>query len=162
MTFRTQLAYVAAALTIVVGLIALLNPMAAARLLGLAVSAPRGLSELRSGYGAMLVAMGGLVLWALPMRPATAPLLRTLALLVGAAALGRVTSMALDAVFGLTNLLLLVVQVAVAGVLLLASTERPPTKRERAASRAAEEARDEAAAARVAALEAERSKARGG
>lgn len=156
MTPRTQLAYAAAVLTLIVGLLALLNPVLAARLLGLEVVAPRGLSELRSGYGALTLALAGLMLWALPLRPKTAPLLRTLAILVGAAAVGRLASMAIDGVFGPTNLLFLVLQAAVALGLLWASAERPPTRREQRARREADDARDAAASARVAALDAER------
>lgn len=156
MTLRTQLAYAAAALTLALGLLALLNPLLAGRLLGLEVAAPRGLSELRSGYGALSLALGGLMLWALPLRPKTAPLLRTLALLVAAAALGRLASMAIDGVLGAVNLLLLVLQASVAGALLWASAERPPTRREQRARRETSEARDQAASARVAEIEARR------
>ena len=156
MTLRTQLAYAAAVLTLVVGLVALLNPMLAARVLGLEVVAPRGLSELRSGFGALTLALAGLMLWALPLRPKTAPLLRTLAIVVGAAALGRLASMAIDGVFGLMNLLFLVLQSAVAGSLLWASAERPPSRREQQARRETAAARDEAASARIAAIEAQR------
>ena len=162
MTLRTQLAYAAAVLTLVVGLLALLNPVLAARLLGLEVVAPRGLSELRSGYGALTLALAGLMLWALPLRPKTAALLRTLAIVVGAAALGRLASMAIDGVFGLMNLLFLVLQSAVALSLVWASSERPPTKRERLAQREAADARDAAASARVAALDAQRRAGAGG
>jgi hypothetical protein len=156
MTLRTQLAYAAAVLTVVVGLLALLNPVLAARMLGLEVVAPRGLSELRSAFGALTLALAGLMLWALPLRPKTAPLLRTLAVIVGAAALGRLASMAIDGVFGPMNLLFLVLQSAVAGSLLWASGERPPSRREQQARRETAAARDEAASARIAALEAKR------
>ena len=156
MTLRTQLAYAAAALTLVAGLVALLNPLFAARLLGLEVVAPRGLSELRSGYGALTLALGGLMLWALPLRPATGRLLRTVALLVAAAALGRLASMAIDAVLGALNLLFLLLQTLVAGSLLWASTERVPSKAERRARSNERDARDDAASARVAAIEAKR------
>ncbi|TVR94728.1 MAG: DUF4345 domain-containing protein [Trueperaceae bacterium] len=156
MTLRTQLAYAAAVLTLVVGLLALVNPMLAARLLGLEVVSPRGLSELRSGYGALTLALAGLMLWAVPLRPKAAPLLRTLAVIVAAAALGRLASIAIDGVFGLMNLLFLVLQSAVAGSLLWASGEKPPSKRERQARRETAAARDEAASARIAALEAQR------
>jgi hypothetical protein len=156
MTLRTQLAYAAAVLTLAVGLVALLNPVLAARMLGLEVVAPRGLSEIRSGFGALTLALAGLMLWALPLRPKTAPLLRTLAIVVAAAALGRLASMAIDGVFGPMNLLFLVLQSVVAGALLWASSERPPTRREQRARRETAAARDEAASARIAALEAQR------
>ena len=156
MTLRTQLAYAAAVLTLVVGLMALFNPLLAARLLGLEVVAPRGLSELRSAFGAVTLALAGLMLWALPLRPKAAPLLRTLSVVIGAAALGRLASMAIDGVFGPMNLLFLVLQSAVAGSLLWASGERPPSRREQHARRETVAARDEAASARIAALEAQR------
>ena len=154
MTTRTQLAYLAAVLTLVVGLLALLNPLLAARLLGLEVVLPRGISEVRSGYGALSLALAGLMLWALPQRPKSAALLRTLALLVAAAAFGRLASMAIDGALGILNLVFLVLQAAVAGALLWASGERPPSRAERRAQREALDARDEAASARLAAAEA--------
>ena len=156
MTLRTQLAYAAAVLTLALGLVALLNPLLAARLLGLEVVAPRGLSELRSGYGALTLALGGLMLWALPLRPRTATLLRTVALLVAAAALGRLASMAIDGVLGVVNLAFLLLQSLVALALVWASAERPPSRGERRARHDVQQARDEAASARVAALEAQR------
>lgn len=154
MTPRTQLAYLAAALTLVVGLLALLNPLLAARLLGLEVVLPRGISEVRSSYGALSLALAGLMLWALPKRPKSAALLRTLALLVAAAAFGRLASMAIDGVLSVVNLVLLVLQTTVAGALLWASGERHPSRAERRAQRETLEARDEAASARLAAAEA--------
>ncbi len=155
MTLRTQLAYAAAALTLAVGLLALVNPMLTARLLGLEVVAPRGFSEVRSSYGALTLALGGLMLWALPLRPKTARLLRTLALLVAAAALGRLASMAIDGVANLANVLLLFAQSGVAGAVFWSSAERPASRAERRARRDAEDARDQAASARLAAAEAE-------
>ena len=154
MTPRTQLAYLAAALTLVVGLLALLNPLLAARLLGLEVVIPRGISEVRSGYGALSLALAGLMLWAIPKRPKSAALLRTMALLVAAAAFGRLASVAIDGVASVVNLVLLVLQTMVAAALLWASGERLPGRAERRAQRETLEARDEAASARLAAAEA--------
>ncbi len=156
MTLRTQLAYAAAALTLVVGLLALLNPMLAARLAGLEVVAPRGLSELRSGHGALTLALGALMLWALPLRPKKGPLLRTLAILVAAAALGRLASVAIDGVPTLMNLVFLLLQAFVAAAAFWASSERLPSRAEWRARREAADARDEAASARLQAVEADR------
>ncbi len=160
MTVRTQLAYVAAVLLIVFGLLALISPLFTARLMGLEVVSPRGVSEVRSGYGAFTLAIGALMLWAIPLRPKKAPLLRTVAILVAAAAAGRLVSVAIDAVFTLANLLLLVLQGAVAWAAFWASTERLPSRTEQRARREAAEARDQAASARLQAVEAER-RARG-
>lgn len=156
MTLRTQLAYAAAALTLVFGLAALLNPMLVARLVGLEVVAPRGLSELRSGHGGLTIALAALMLWALPLRPKKGPLLRTLALLVAAAALGRLASIAIDGVPTLLNLVFLLLQAFVAATVFWASSERPPSRAEKRARREADAARDEAASARLQAVEAER------
>ncbi len=156
MTLRTQVAYAAAALTLAVGLLALLNPMLAARLAGLEVVAPRGLSELRSGHGALTLALGALMLWALPLRPKKGPLLRTLAILVAAAALGRLASVAIDGVPTLMNLVFLLLQAFVAAAVFWASSERLPSRAERRARREAADARDEAASARLQAVEADR------
>ncbi len=156
MTLRTQLAYAAAALTLVVGLMALLNPMLAARLAGLEVVTARGLSELRSGQGALTLTIGALMLWALPLRPKKGPLLRTLAVLVAAAALGRLASIAIDGVPTLMNLVFLLLQAFVAAAVFWASSERPPSRAEMRARREAADARDEAASARLQAAEAAR------
>jgi hypothetical protein len=123
MTLRTQLAYVAAGLALILGLLGLLNPHAAMRLLGLEMVAPRGLSEVRSMYGALHLTMAVLMLWAVPLRPRTAPLLRTIGILWLGAAAGRVASMLIDGVFGPINLLMLASQLFVGGALLWASLE---------------------------------------
>jgi hypothetical protein len=123
MTLRTQLAYVAAGLALVLGLVSLLNPYLAMRLLGLEVVAPRGLSEVRSMYGALHVTMGALMLWAVPLRPRTSPLLRTIGILWLGAAAGRVASLLIDPVFGLVNLAILAGQLFIGGTLIWASVE---------------------------------------
>lgn len=123
MTLRTQLAYVAAGLVLILGLVGLLNPHVAVRLLGLEMAAPRGLSEVRSMYGALHLTMAVLMLWAVPLRPRTAPLLRTIGILWLGAAAGRVASMLIDGVFGPINLLMLAGQLFVGGTLLWASLE---------------------------------------
>jgi hypothetical protein len=156
MTLRTQLAYVAAALLIVLGLLAFIAPVFAAGLLGLAIPSPRGVSAMRSGYGAVPLAMGVLALWAIPLRPKKAPLLRTLSILLAAAAAGRLFSIGIDGVFAFANLLLFLLQASVALLVFWASTEQPPSRAELRARRDAAEARDQAASARLYAVEAER------
>jgi hypothetical protein len=156
MTVRTQLAYVAAALTILLGTVALLNPMLVARLLGLEVVTPRGLAEIRSGYGGLTLALGASMLWALPLRPKRGALLRILALLIASAVAGRLISIAVDGVLGLGSLVFLVLQAFVAVAAFGAGSELPPTPGELRARREAAEARDEAASARVDAVVARR------
>jgi hypothetical protein len=148
MTPRTQVAYVAAGLVLVLGLLSLLNPALAMRLLGLELSAARGLSEVRSHYGALYVTMAALVLWALPLRPRTGPLLRTLGVLWLGAAAGRVASMVIDGLATPMNVVLLVMQLFIGGVLVWVSTEPSATRAEMRARRDALRARREAARAR--------------
>jgi hypothetical protein len=123
MTLRTQLAYAAAGVLGLLGLLGLLNPAAAAGLFGLGVGTGRGVSEVRSVYGALFLTMSGLVLWAIPARPKASPLLRTIGVLWLGAAAGRVASLLIDGFADVVNVLLLLVQLAVGGVLLWASLE---------------------------------------
>ena len=80
MSLRTQLAYLAAGLTLALGLLSLLNPLLMVRILGLEVLEPRGLSEIRATYGMLFLAMGGVMLWAIPTRPRSNPFLRSIPL----------------------------------------------------------------------------------
>jgi hypothetical protein len=131
MTLRTQLAYAAAGLVLILGLVSFLNPPLAMNLLGFQI--PRGLagevgptraiSEVRSTYGALHLTMAVLMLWAVPLRPRTAPLLRTIGILWLGAAAGRVASLLIDGVFGPVNLVLLAVQLFIGGTLVWASVE---------------------------------------
>ncbi|CAN5774283.1 hypothetical protein BH23DEI1_BH23DEI1_16140 [soil metagenome] len=131
MTLRTQLAYAAAGLALVLGLLSLLNPYVAIRLLGLDVVSPRGLSEVRSMYGALHVTMAALMLWAIPLRPRTSPLLRTLGVLWLGAAAGRVASLLIDAdVIGPVNFLFLLLQLVIGGALVWASLESTASRLE--------------------------------
>lgn len=137
MTVRTQLAYAAAGLTLILGLLGLLNPVMAARVLGLEVVTPRGLAEMRSVHGALFLTAAGLMLWAIPVRPRTAPLLRTLGLLIVGAAVGRAASVAIDGWGGPVNLLLLVGQAFVGGAIFWAAFETRESMRVERARRAA-------------------------
>jgi hypothetical protein len=148
MTTRTQIAYLAAGLVLVLGLSSLFNPTFTARLLGFAIVAPRGLSEVRATYGALFVTMAALVLWALPLRPRSGLALRVLGLLWAGVAVGRLASMAIDGLPTLGNLVALVVAVAIAFALVWASYETPPTPAEARALREAAAARRRLAGAR--------------
>lgn len=154
MTLRTQLAYVAAGVALVLGLLGLLNPGAAMRLLGLDVVSPRGLSEVRSMYGALHVTMAALMLWAIPLRPRTAPLLRTLGVIWLGAAAGRVASLLIDdAVVGPWNLVLLALQLFIGGALVWASLEPTSARLEARALREARERREASSRAEAIARE---------
>lgn len=125
---RTTLAYAAAIALVAFGLLALLNPLVAVRLVGLEVVEPRGLSEIRSSYGALLLALGGAMLWAIPTRPRSAPWLRFGGLLFLAATLGRGASVLLDGVWTPLNLVVTVLAGVVAVAFLLASFQVRPRR----------------------------------
>lgn len=123
---RTTLAYAAAIALVAFGLLALLNPLVAVRLVGLEVVEPRGLSEIRSSYGALLLALGGAMLWAIPTRPRSAPWLRFGGLLFLAATIGRGASVLLDGVWTPLNLIVTLLAGVVAVAFLLASFQSRP------------------------------------
>jgi hypothetical protein len=141
MTLRTQLAYIAAGVIGLIGLLGFLLPNAAAGLYGLAIGAGRGVSEIRSVYGALFLTVAGLALWAISSRPKSAPLLRTLGLLFLGAAAGRLASLLIDGAADLVNVLLLLVQLAVGGTLLWASLESEKARIEARVAREAERKR---------------------
>lgn len=128
---RTTLAYLAAAALVAFGLLALLNPLVAARLVGLEVVEPRGLSEIRASYGAMVLMLGGVMVWAVPMRPRSAPWMRLAGLLWTAATLGRTASVILDGVWTPVNLLFLLASGVIAVAFVLASFQTPGRERRR-------------------------------
>jgi hypothetical protein len=148
MTTRTQLAYAAAGVVLLLGLLSLFNPVLATRLMGLEIAAPRGLSEVRATYGALFVTMAALLLWALPQRPRGAIVVRAMGLLWAGAAAGRIASMAIDGILTVGNFGGLAVAVVVAALLVWGSLETPLTAADAAARRTALAARREAAAAR--------------
>ncbi len=122
---RTTLAYVAAVVLVAFGLLALLNPLVGVRLVGLEVIEPRGLSQVRAGFGALVLAMGGAMLWAVPTRPRSAPWMRLAGLLWAASTLGRAASVILDGVWTPVNLLFLLGEGFLAVALVLASFQTP-------------------------------------
>ncbi len=124
---RRQLAYLAAAVVIITGLLGLVNPLLAVRLYGLEVIDPRGISQVRATFGGLYLALGGMLLWAATPRATSAanavgrPYLRAAALLVGCVAAGRLLSMVIDATVTPLNLLFLAFELAVCVLSLLAS-----------------------------------------
>lgn len=128
MTVRTQLAYLAAGITLVLGLLSLLNPLVAVRLLGLEVLEPRGLSEIRATYGALFTVMAGVMFWAVPTRPRNSAWLRFAGILWLGSAAGRILSIILDGVLTPFNLLSLALELGVGIGAVLGSLERPSPK----------------------------------
>lgn len=124
---RRQLAYLAAALTLGLGLLGLLNPALTVRLLGLEVVDPRGFSQARATFGAMYLALGGVIVWAVSARGSHPAYLRLPGLLIGALALGRLLSIVIDGVVTPLNLLFFVMEAASAAVVVLASFDRGGT-----------------------------------
>lgn len=139
MSVRTQLAYLAAGLTLALGLLGLLNPHLTASLVGLEVAQPHGLSEVRATYGALFVVLGGLMLWAVPTRPRNAPLLRFSGLVWLAVALGRLLSIVIDGTITPPNLVLLAIELLIGAAALIGSFHTP---RRRAAVAPEEEVPD--------------------
>ncbi|HEX7000221.1 MAG TPA: DUF4345 domain-containing protein [Trueperaceae bacterium] len=129
---RRQLAYLAAGVVILTGLLGLVNPLLAVRLYGLEVIEPRGISQVRASFGGLYLALGGMLLWAATPRASVAgnasgrPYLRAAALLVGCVAAGRVLSIVIDATVTPLNLLFLAFELAVCVLSLLASAPVRP------------------------------------
>jgi Domain of unknown function (DUF4345) len=130
MTPRTQLGYLAAILTLALGLVGLIGPIWMAELLGFQAARllPRGLSEIRATYGAMFIVMGAVMLWAIPMRPRGKPYLRFASFLWLGAAAGRLLSMIIDGVVTPMNFAGLALEVLVGVGALLASLENPTVR----------------------------------
>lgn len=123
MSLRSQLAYLASGLTLVLGLLGLLNPVLTLGLTGLQVVEPRGLGQARALFGALFLTMGGYMLWAISTRPRARGVLLFVGFLWLASALGRLLSLLLDGAFSWGSVLLLLFDLAVAGGALLGSTE---------------------------------------
>jgi hypothetical protein len=150
MTMRTRLAYLATAVVLAYGAMALFNPALAARLAGLEIVAVRGVSEVRASLGALYLTMGVVLLWALPLRPRGVLLVRGFGLLLAGMAAGRVASMLLDGAMTLGNGAWLLASAGLAAILISAGFETPPSRAERRAKQAVSEAQREAAAAKAA------------
>jgi hypothetical protein len=153
MTIRTRLAYLATAVVIAYGAVALLNPGLAARLAGLEIIAVRGVSEVRASYGALYLTMGIVLLWALPLRPRGVLLVRGFGLLLAGMTGGRLVSMLVDSAMTVGNAAWLLASLLLAAILIGAGFETPPSRAERKAQAAAAQAKREAADARAALTE---------
>ena len=123
MSLRSQLAYLAAGLTVILGLLGLLNPILVLRITGLDVVEPRGLGEARALFGAMFLTMGGFMLWALAARPRARTVLRFAAFLWLASGLGRLLGLLIDGPFSIGSVALLAFDLVVGAGAYLGSTE---------------------------------------
>jgi len=123
MSVRKQLAYLAAGITLALGLLGLLNPLLTVRLYGLEVVDPRGLSEVRAVFGALFIVMGGVMLWAVSTRSAAPAYLRLPGILIASAALGRFLSIVIDGVLSPFNFGFLALELFVGLAALMASFE---------------------------------------
>ncbi len=128
MTLRTQLAYLASLITLGLGVAFLVYPLGLVLLTGLDITNPRGLSEMRSTYGAMFTVMGALMLYGVIRRPRTSMYLRFASYLWLAAFSGRLFSMIVDGVWTPVNFGILAVELLVGLGALLGSLENPQMK----------------------------------
>jgi len=129
MNVRSQLPFVSAAILLLLGLLGLVNPHFTARMLGLEIVDVRGLSQVRATFGAMYLALGGLVLRGAMRRTGAGPraVLGAAALLVGAVAAARLLSVVVDGALTLVNLVFLLGEVvALVGILLAWFDARQP------------------------------------
>lgn len=119
MNVRSQLIYVAAALTFGLGLLGTVNPLVTARLLGLEVVDLRGLSQVRATFGLLHMALGAVIVRGSLRRPGSETYLSAAALLIGGVVVGRLLSIVVDGAFTLLNVLFLVGEaVALAGIVI--------------------------------------------
>lgn len=122
---RSRLIYLAAGIVLTLGVLGLVNPFFTARMLGLEVADPRGVSQMRATFGALHLALGALVLRGAVPRRGSGAYLKAAALLVGAVVVGRLASMLVDGVFTLLNLTFLGSEtVALAGIALALFDQR--------------------------------------
>ena len=144
MTPRTQLGYLAAILTLALGLVGFLGPIWIAELLGFRAAQlePRGLSEIRATYGGLFIVMGAVMLWAIAVRPRGIPYLRFASFLWLGAGVGRLLSMIIDGVITPMNFAGLGLEVVVGVCALLASLENPYVPRIESVEESVEETPD--------------------
>ncbi|HRN17476.1 MAG: DUF4345 family protein [Trueperaceae bacterium] len=127
MNVRSQLVYVSTAILFALGLLGLANPFFTAKMLGLEIADVRGISQVRATFGAMHLALGGLVLRGAVRRAGAPAILGAAALLVGAVAAARLLSVVIDGAVTLLNVLFLLSEiVALAGILLAWFDARRP------------------------------------
>jgi Domain of unknown function (DUF4345) len=125
MSPRTQLAYLSSFITLGLGIAFLVYPLGLVLLTGLDISQPRGLSEVRSTYGAMFGVMGAMMIYGTLRRPRTARYLRFASYLWLGAFAGRLLSMIIDGVWTPVNFGVLALQLVVGVGALLGGLETP-------------------------------------
>lgn len=129
MSLRSQLAYIAAVLTLVIGLLGLINPFLVLRLTGLEVVEPRGLGQARAVFGALLTTLGGFMIWALSARPRARGVLRLASFLWLASALGRLLSLFLDGPLSFGGAVLFFIDLLIGVGAFLGATESSPGRK---------------------------------
>ena len=123
---RTQLAYLAALFTLVVGVLSLINPLLMVRLVGLEVVEPRGLSTMRSTFGLLYVSVAVALVWGLVTRPKGKPWVLAASSFWLVTALGRLLSLLLiDFAITPLNLVLVGVELTAGLLALFAGLEKP-------------------------------------
>lgn len=116
----SHLAYIGAGIITVLGIVSLVQPVFIASLFGLVAAEPRGLSQIRGTFGAMYMALGGIILYG-AMRPvAGTRALAIAAILVSAVAAGRLLSIVVDQAAGVLNILFLLSELAVVAMVVAA------------------------------------------
>lgn len=125
MSIRTQLAYFGSLITLGLGLAFLVYPLGLVLLIGLDITQPRGLSEIRATYGAMFSIMGAMMLYGTMRRPKTAMYLRFASYLWLATFAGRLFSMIIDGVWTPMNFGVLALELLIGLGTLSGSLETP-------------------------------------
>lgn len=120
-----HLAYIGAGIVTVLGIVSLAQPVFVASLFGLAATEPRGLSQIRGTFGAMYMALGGIILYGALRPVAGNRALGIGAVLVSAVAAGRLISLVVDHAAGVLNILFLLGELAVVAMVVAAMFAKP-------------------------------------
>lgn len=125
MSLKTQLAYLAAAITLILGVVGLLRPTAMSAITGLYATpaAPHGMAALRATFGGLFMTLGVISALGVLRRPASASWLRLVSLLWFGSAAGRIASITLDRSLAAGNVILLLLELGLGGALLIAGFE---------------------------------------
>lgn len=125
-TKRTQLAYVAALFTFVVGIFGTFFPLQMMTLVGLTIEAPRGISSIRAIYGLPFIGAAVSMVWGLTTRPEGKPWLVAASFFWLVIAAGRILSMLLlDFAITPFNAMLVGIELAAGLSALFAGFETP-------------------------------------
>ena len=129
---RTQLAYLAALFTLVVGVLSLINPLLTVRIVGLEVVEPRGLSTVRSTFGLLYVGVAVALVWGLLTRPKGKPWVLAASFFWLTTALGRLLSLLLiDFAITPLNFMFVGIELLTGLLALFAGLEKPKDRFER-------------------------------